>query len=288
MKPRTIIAIAVTLLFWGSAYAGIRQSLREFDPAPLALLRYLVASATMALYAMWVGIRPPEAKDLPAIVICGLVGIAVYHILLNTGQQTVQAGAAGFLIGTSPIFTVLLACVYLRERLRLWGWLGILISFAGVPLIALGQSKELRFDHNALLILGAAICASIYTVYQKPFFKKYTAFEFSAYMIWAGTACLLVFLPAMLTQAHKASWDTIFVVGYLGIFPGAIAYVSWAYILARHQVSTVVTLLYLLPVLAMLIAMIWLGELPTYLSLAGGALALTGVIIVHRWGRSIS
>jgi drug/metabolite transporter (DMT)-like permease len=73
---------------------------------------------------------------------------------------------------------------------------------------------------------------------------------------------------------------------YLGIFPGAIAYVSWAYALARTPASMAGSFLYPVPVVGMIIAWFWLGEIPSILSLLGGILVISGIMIVNRWGKA--
>ncbi len=285
MDARTLTALAGVLLLWSSAFAAIGEAVRAYEPGPLALLRFVIASATLGVYALARGMRLPDAQDLRAIVINGLLGITIYHLLLNYGQVTVPPGAAAFLIATAPVFTALIARMYLKERLKPWGWLGILISLAGVPPIAWGRGKGFGFDQNALLILGAAFCSSLYFVLQKPLLKKYTALEFTTYVIWAGTLSMLFFLPAMLRQCSAAPLHSTLLVAYLGIFPGALAYVLWTYVLAHMPASRAVSFLYLSPVLATLIAWLFLGEQPGWLSLAGGTLTLTGVVVVNRYGR---
>ncbi len=293
-EPRTWLAIAGVLLLWASAFAGIRAGLRltpaglpgpdGFGPGELALLRFGTASLVLALYAVATRMRLPDLADLPQLGLAGFLGISVYHVALNFGEVTVNAGAASLLISAGPVFTALLSTLFLRERLTRIGWTGILVAFAGVTLIALSGGKGLRFTPGALLILLAAGVAAIYATLSKPFLRRYDPIAFTCYSIWAGTLPLLLFLPGLLRQLPVAAPPATFAVIYLGLFPGAIAYVLWNHALARMPASLLSSFLYLSPVLASLIAWLWLGELPALLTIVGGAIAIVGVILVQTRG----
>ncbi len=258
----------------------MRAVLQVYSPAHLALLRFLVASAVLGLYAAVVRLRLPEKRDLPGVLTCGVLGVTVYHLALCAGQARVTAGSASILVNASPVFTALLATLFLGDRLGARGWIGIGVSFGGVALIALGEGKGLQLNAGALLILLAAFSVSLYTVIQKPYLKRYSPLEFSAYSIWSGTLLMLPIAVAGFPEAVTRAPLSLTLTGvYLGIFPAALAYITWTYLLSRLPAARAASLLYMVPPLVMCMAWVLLREVPPALSIVGGAVALMGVAL---------
>lgn len=279
----------ITIILWGSAFAGIRASLQGgYEAGHLVLVRYLISSVLFLLYAMWPGskFKLPQKRDLVSIIILGWTGISLYHFALTFGIQTIPAGTAGMLIGSAPILTAIIAMIVLKERLTPLGWVGLGVGFTGIVFITLGSAgSSFSFSTGSLLLLMAAVATSLFFVFQKPLLTRYNPIELTAYFTWAGTLPFLIFSPGLFTSIQNATMEAHLSTLYVGIFPACIAYVTWATALSLGNASTVSSMMYLVPGIAILVAWIWLNELPSTLSLIGGIIAISGVLIVNILGR---
>jgi len=275
------LALGVTIVIWASAFAAIRAGLEGYSPGHLALLRFLVGSALLAVYAAATRMQPPAWRDVPAVLLGGFLGFFGYHVGLSFGEVTVEAGSASLIIASVPVFTALLATAFLNERLGAIGWVGTFVSFAGGALFSLGEGGGVGIDPGAVPILLAAISESLYFVFQKPYLAKYGSLRFTTYAIWAGTLTMLVFAPGLVGAVAAAPIEATLSVVFLGVFPTVVAYLALGYAFARMPASNATSFLYLVPGLAFLVAWVWLGEVPTPLTVVGGAVALAGVVLVN-------
>lgn len=278
----------MTLLLWSSAFAAIRHAVRDYSPTSLAVVRFVLASGALWLFARWRARRPgapapapPTRGDRIRAAVAGLLTVPVYQVALNAGSRTVPAGVASLLVNTGPIFTAIAATLFLRERMGVRGWTGLLIAFAGAALVSWGVAGGLRFEGDVGLVMVAAVAQAAYFAVSKPILARRGAFETTCHQIWWGTLFMLPFAPeawhALQEAPMAATWSAI----YLGLFPGAIGYVTWTYTLSRLPASRASSLLYLVPPLAFTIAWVGLGEQPTWLSALGGVPILVGLALIN-------
>src|SRR5258708_32341197 len=226
---RTLVALALTLVVWASAFAGIRAGLRGYSPANLAIVLSLVASLVRAIYDVIAHFRRPELRDVPGLVLTGAIGITFYNLALNYGEPRVTAGAASLLIASVPIWTALAARFWLHEKLTAVGWCGVFASFAGVALIASGEGEGIRLSPQALIILAAAVSSALYMIMQKHYLGRYSALEFTAYSIWFWTALMLPFGHDLMQTLRPAPASSTLAVIFLGCFSVAHAVFGWCY-----------------------------------------------------------
>jgi drug/metabolite transporter (DMT)-like permease len=281
MKAR--FAAAGTVLLWASAFPAIAVAVRGLGPAGLAVARLAIASLVLALAAPVMRVRRPAARDLPLIALCGLAGMTGYQLLLNAGERVVPAGTASLLVATAPVYASVLAVVFLGEHPGRRWWAGSAIALAGTAVIA--SSRGLGFGTPALLVLAAAVLQGVFHTAQKPLLGRYTGFEVTAYAMWAGTLFVLPWTGSLLRALPQASAEAVGSAVFLGVAPSAFGFVLWAYAMARMDVGRVTTSLYLVPAAAILIALVWLGQRPGPVELAGGAIALAGVMLAGSSGR---
>ncbi|MGF1523474.1 MAG: DMT family transporter [Leptolyngbyaceae cyanobacterium] len=288
-RPRALVifAIALTVLLWASAFPAIQVSLTAYAPAEVAFLRYIVASAVLGVYAFFRRMPLPRLRDLPLISVCGFIGFAVYNFMLNAGQMTVSAGMASFVISSEVGVIALLAWLFFGEQLGQVGWIGIALCIAGVGIISLTGNSGPQLSTGVSLVFLATLSISLYSVLQKPLLQRYTAIQFTTYAIWTGTLFLFLFAPgAVWSVAHAPVGPTLAVI-YMGIFPGVVAYGAWSYVLSQIPASQAGSYLALIPVAALIIAWLWLREVPTPATLVGGIVVLCGVTLVN-WRRQSS
>lgn len=281
---RVFFAGLGVVVLWASAFPAIQVAAPELGVIGLSFARLVVASLALLAVAPVVGVRLPRGQDVPTILVCAFFGMTSYQLLLNWGELHVPAGTASIIVAAAPLVSVGIAVAFFGERLSGLRIAGSAVAIAGVVLVCLARAG-LSLSAAIWIVIAAAIAQGIYHPLTRPLLTRYTGLEVATYAMVAGTLMTVPFVPA--GWAAMASADLGGWVGavYLGLLPSALGFVLWGYAVARLPVVTSTSLLYLVPAVAVLIALLWLGEIPTAPELLGGAVVIVGVVTVSQGDR---
>jgi drug/metabolite transporter (DMT)-like permease len=273
----------VTVTLWASAFVAIRAAGEELAPTSIALGRLVVATAVLTGVALVRRVALPARRDLAVIAAYGVLWLGVYSVALNAAERRVDAGTAAMLINVGPILIAILAGVFLHEGFPRWLFGGCAVAFAGCVLIGLGNTRSggQAALGIALLVLAATAYAAA-VVLQKPVLARVSPLQMTWLGCVAATLACLPFAPTLVDQTAGAGAGAIAWTVYLGLFPTALGFGTWAYALRRTTAGRLAALAYLIPVVATLLGWAVLGEGPPWLALLGGALCLAGVALARR------
>ena len=284
-----LAAAGVTVLFWSSAFVSIRSAGASYSPGALAFGRLATAAVLLGAFALVRRVGWPDRRAWPGILISGLLWFAGYMVFLNWGERLVDAGTAALVVNVGPILIALLSAWVLHEAAPRSLWLGIAVSFAGTVVVGLSMSGGGGSSLlGVLLCVLAAITYAIGVVSQKPALKYGSALQITTYSALVAAVALLPFAGLLAHEAAKAPLSATLNMIYLGVGPTAIAFTTWAYALARTTASRLGATTYLVPALVVLMSWLFLGEVPGWLTLGGGALCLAGVAVSRRKASSAS
>lgn len=278
-----LAAVATTLVLWASAFVAIRHLGDDFSPGALSLGRLLVGALCLAAVALPQGLPRPTRSQWVRLVAIGVLWFGVYNVALNAGERLVDAGTASMLVQVAPVLIALLAALFLGERFTLGLGLGLALAFGGVAVISLSTSSGSGGDVvGVLLVLVSAVTYAVSVVLQKPLMGSLSAVHVTWVACSVGAVACLPFAGQLAGEAARAPVSSVLWLAYLGVFPTAIAFTTYAFALRHMSASSLGVTTYLVPPITVVLGLVFLGETPPSLAYAGGALALLGVAVARR------
>jgi len=277
-----LAAALLTVALWASAFVGIRSAGRDLSPGALSLCRLVIGAVALGAVVAFRREPLPTRRDLPAIVLCGVLWFGIYNVALNEAERRVDAGTAAMLVNIGPIFIAILAGLVLREGFPRALVAGCAVAFAGAIVIGLATSDHgLHAGWGAVLCIVAALAYSGAVIAQKPVLARVSGLQITFLGCAIGAIACLPFAPTLADEAGDARASAIAWAIYLGVVPTAIGFTTWAYALARTTAGRMGSTTYLVPPIAIFLGWAILGESPPALAFAGGALCLAGVVVAR-------
>jgi drug/metabolite transporter (DMT)-like permease len=280
-----LLAVAVTVLLWASAFVGIRYAAPWFSAGPLAFGRLLVGTVALGVLVLARREPLPRGRDWWPIVAIGVLWFGVYNVALNAGERLVDAGTAAMVINIGPVLIAVLAGLLLKEGFPRLLLAGLLVAFAGSVIVGLATSDaggSSRPVLGVLLCLAAAVAYAVGVVLQKPVLARVSGIQVTFLGCAIGMVCTAGWAPQLVSELGQAPALASGTVVYLGLFPTAIAFSTWAYALRHLQAGRLGATTEGVPALVVVLAWVLLAEVPPWGALVGGALCLLGVGIARR------
>lgn len=283
-------------MLWASAFVSIRSAGSAYSPGALALGRLLAGTLVLGTISVIRRQGLPPRAAWPGIVTSGLLWFGGYMVILNWGEREVDAGTAAMVVNIGPILIALLSGKLLGEGLPRRLLAGMGVSFAGAVIVGLSMSGG--GDGGAdggkgASLLGVALCLLAAVAYaggvvaQKPALRHAGALQVTTFGCLTGTLACLPFAGTLATEAAHAPLSATLNMLYLGVFPTALAFTTWAFALARTTAGRMGATTYVVPTLVVLMSWLILDEVPALLTLAGGAVCLAGVAVSRRKSREL-
>ncbi|MFF2202566.1 DMT family transporter [Streptomyces sp. NPDC058145] len=274
-------AAALTVVLWASAFVAIRSAGDAYSPGALALGRLLAGALTLGVLCVVRREGLPPRSAWRGIALSGVLWFGFYMVALNWGEQRVDAGTAALVVNVGPLLIALLGARLLGDPMPPRLLAGMAVSFAGAVTVGLSMSS----GGGGASLLGVVACLLAAVAYaagvvsQKPALGQASALQVTTFGCLVGTVVCLPFAGQLVSEAAHAPVSATLDMVYLGVFPTALAFTTWAYALARTTASRMGATTYAVPALVVLMSWLALGEVPGALTLVGGVLCLAGVAV---------
>jgi len=291
-KPQSLSqaygALVAMMVFWGLSFVATKVALETFPTFTLIFCRFALASSFFLLLMVRKGFPSLSLRDHGRIFLVALFEPGLYFVFETIGLQYTSAAKASLIIATVPLFVMVFAFFFLRERTNLATFLGIGISLFGIflliradPHFAWSLGTSFMGD---LLIFGAVLSAALYTVSARAAGRKSSALDVTGLQMCYGA---LFYFPPFLWELPGLRWSalsgrSVAALLYLALFATIAAFFCYNYALSRIPATKASVFVNGIPVVTTIGAWIVLGERLTPLQMAGGGLVLFGVFLTNR------
>jgi len=291
---KLILMMILAVIVWAFAFPFIKIGLEELSYINLTIMRFFVVCCAFILILLLQKKRftKLQKKDIIPIFFIGFLGVMVYHLGLNYGEQFISPSAASLIIASIPVLIVTLAIIFLKEKITLIKLFGIMLALFGVILISvwgkISSTLDMDYIIGTLAVVIAAIMGAIYTIIGKKYLERYSGLSLTVYAILLGSLGIVPLINySLFDQVSKMSLNGWFAVLFLGIFSTVIGYVIWYVVLKIKTASEISVYLYAIPVLSTIFSYFMFNDEITSMFILGGILVIIGLIIVNKKTKKI-
>lgn len=285
MKQNTFghLIVLFTVILWGNTFVSTKVLLRSFSPVEILFFRFAIGF--IALFLAYPRLfKLKEAKHELYFAAAGLCGVTIYFLFENIALTYSFASNVGVLVAVTPLFTGVLACIFLDEKLNLRFFIGFAVAISGIALISFNGATVLKLNPlGDILAIFAAFMWAVYSVIV----KKISVFGYNSVQVTRRIFLygIVLMLPAIYISGFTFDFArftqplNLFNMLFLGLGASALCFATWNISVRLLGASTASAYIYLIPVTTVITASIILREQITTMAAAGTALTLLGLLI---------
>lgn len=282
----TDLTLLLTATIWGINFTAVKFTSSFLAPITFTWLRVLMVMVTLVVVALLQGAQWPRRPDVLALLALGVLGNGIYQLLFINAIARTRVADAALLVATAPAVIGIIS--YLRgvERLNRKGVGGVALSIVGVGIIIFGSTTiadQASSFVGILLILAAVLCWSVFTVALQPYTQRINPVQINAITMIGGMIPLILITPLAFKTADFAMVPAMAWVGlfYSSVVSMGIAYIFW--FRGVRLIGPTRTAVYanLQPAIAIVVAWVLLGELPTVWQGIGAGTIISGIILTR-------
>ena len=283
--------LGLMLLIWAANYLFAKLAVREVPGFLVACLRTVLSGLFMLpVYRLAArkrdpALRPWTGRDLPRLAAVGVLGIVGNQVLFVVGLSHTSVAHGSLVVATGPVMVLLGTAALGHERLSRSRAVGMVMAAAGVATLQLGHKDGIAagLAGDATMLASAALFAG-FSIFGKELSAEVGSLAVNAIAFWGGALLLLPYAAWGLWRFGPGNVSASAWVGilYMSVAPSIVGYLIYSHALRWLPASRVASVTYLQPVLATLLAVVFLGERPGIAFLTGAAIILAGVLVVQR------
>jgi drug/metabolite transporter (DMT)-like permease len=285
--PLIFFILVLINLCWGGSYAATKFALEAVPPTTLAFIRFIIGGFFLVLIPHG-NKHKLGSKDWKDLFLIGAFGVAIAYALLNLGLQMTSSTKTSIAASMEPVFTILLAAIVLKEKLRSQTLIALFVSISGAFLLLFGDKgvsqviKELfaggEFLGDVLVIVSIAM-AALYSVLMKPVAKRIGALRATYFSFFIGAGLLLPVVYLEMSELWPVTFTqrSLLAIIFLGVICNAVAFSLWNKFLKQIDAGTMAVTLNAQPLGGVAIGWLWLGEKLSIYGIIGALLILGGI-----------
>lgn len=281
------IMLAIATSTWGSAFIAGKIAVQSLEPATVAFFRFFGA-AILLFPLMWYKEKDkpkPTKRDWFLFAVLGLTGIALYNIFFFLASKHAPVIKSSLFIASNPVLIIILSALFLKEKISRNQVIGLILALLGASVIItngnLSMFLSMSFEPIDLILLGAVICWALYSVVGRVVLRKFSSIVSTTYAVGFGTLFLLPFavVETSITDLTSSPFTVWLAIGHMSVLVTVVSFVMYYYGIQQIGAARASIFINFMPVSAVVMASIFLGEVLTFPHLLGALFVLSGVTL---------